>query len=404
MDFGLSPVAADLRERLLAFMEERVHPAEDDYREQMAAAGDPHHHAPIIEELKAEARARGLWNLFLPHKTQWTDGLSNLDYAPLAEIMGRSPLASEACNCSAPDTGNMEILTMFGTAEQQERWLHPLLEGEIRSCFSMTEPAVASSDATNIQLRIERQGDEYVLNGRKWFISGAMHQHCRISIVMGKTDPDAPAHRQQSMVLVPMDTPGVTVVRNMTVFGYPDAEGHCEVTYDDVRVPVENILGEEGGGFAIAQARLGPGRIHHCMRTIGASERALELLCDRLLHRVAFGKPLAEQGVWEERIANARIGIDQARLYTLYTAWLMDTQGNKAARTEIAGIKVAVPLMALDIIDDAIQGFGAAGVSQDTPLAGMYAGIRTLRLADGPDEVHRRTIAQRELRKHHRDG
>ena len=400
MDFGLSPVAADLRERLLAFMDERVQPAEDVYREQMAAAGDPHHHAPVIEDLKAEARARGLWNLFLPHKTQWTDGLSNLDYAPLAEIMGRSSLASEACNCAAPDTGNMEILTTFGTAEQQERWLHPLLEGEIRSCFSMTEPAVASSDATNIQLRIERDGDDYVLNGRKWFISGAMHPHCRISIVMGKTDPDAPTHRQQSMVLVPMDTPGVTVVRNLTVFGYADAEGHCEVTYDDARVPVSNILGEEGGGFAIAQARLGPGRIHHCMRTIGAAERALELLCQRLLSRVAFGKPIAEQGVWEERIANARISIDQARLYTLYAAWLMDTQGNKAARTEIAGIKVAVPLMALEVIDDAIQGFGGAGVSQDTPLAGLYAGIRCLRLADGPDEVHRRTIAQRELRKH----
>jgi acyl-CoA dehydrogenase len=400
MDFGLSPVAADLRDRLLAFMDEAVEPAEATYDEQMAAAGDPHHHPPIIEELKVEARSRGLWNLFLPHKTQWTDGLSNLDYAPLAEIMGRSPLASEACNCNAPDTGNMEILTMFGTAEQQERWLHPLLEGEIRSCFSMTEPAVASSDATNIQLRIEREGDEYVLNGRKWFISGAMHPHCSISIVMGKTDPDAATHRQQSMVLVPMDTPGMTVVRNLTVFGYPDPEGHCEITYDDVRVPVTNVLGEEGGGFAIAQARLGPGRIHHCMRTIGAAERALALLCTRLQSRVAFGKPIAEQGVWEERIANARIEIDQARLYTLYTAWLMDTQGNKAARAEIAGIKVAVPLMALRVIDDAIQGFGAAGVSQDTPLARMYSGIRTLRLADGPDEVHRRTVAQRELRKH----
>ena len=400
MDFGLSPVAADLRERLVAFMDEHVVPAEAVYREQMTAAGNPHHHAPIIEELKAEARTRGLWNLFLPHKTQWTDGLSNLDYAPLAEVMGRSPLASEACNCNAPDTGNMEVLTMFGTAEQQERWLHPLLEGEIRSCFSMTEPAVASSDATNIQLRIERQGDEYVLNGRKWFISGAMHPHCTISIVMGKTDPDAAAHRQQSMVLVPMDTPGITVMRNLTVFGYADPEGHCEVDYDDVRVPVENVLGEEGGGFAIAQARLGPGRIHHCMRTIGAAERALELLCQRLLGRVAFGKSIAEQGVWEERIANARIDLDQSRLYTLYAAWLMDTQGNKAARTEIAGIKVAVPRMALGVIDDAIQGFGAAGVSQDTPLAQLYAGVRCLRLADGPDEVHRRTIAQRELRKH----
>ena len=400
MDFALSPTANELRGKLLAFMHERVYPAEAVYREQMAASGDPHHHAPIIEELKADARSRGLWNLFLPHKTQWNDGLSNIDYAPLAEIMGRSPIASEACNCSAPDTGNMEILTMFGTDEQKERWLHPLLEGEIRSCFSMTEPAVASSDATNIQLRIERQGDEYVLNGRKWFISGAAHPHCAISIVMGKTDPDAATHRQQSMVLVPMDTPGVDVMRNLTVFGYSDAEGHCEVDYDDVRVPVGNVLGEEGGGFAIAQARLGPGRIHHCMRTIGAAERALELLCERLLSRTAFGKPIAEQGVWEERIADARIAIDQARLYTFYAAWLMDTQGNKAARTEIAGIKVAIPLMALQVIDDAIQGFGGAGVSQDTPLAAIYAWIRCLRLADGPDEVHRRSIAQRELRKH----
>ncbi len=380
-------------------MEEAVLPAEAVYEEQMAAAGDPHHHAPVLEDLKAEARARGLWNLFLPHATQWTDGLSNLDYAPLAEIMGRSPIASEACNCSAPDTGNMEVLTMFGTAEQQEQWLQPLLEGEIRSCFAMTEPAVASSDATNIETRIERQGDDYVINGRKWFISGAAHPHCRISILMGKTDPSAAAHRQQSQVLVPMDTPGVTVVRNLTVFGYTDSEGHCEVLYEDVRVPVRNVIGEEGGGFAIAQARLGPGRIHHCMRTIGAAERALDLLCRRLQSRVAFGRPISEHGAWEERIADARIAIDQARLYTLYAAWLMDTQGNKAARTEIAGIKVVVPNMALDIIDDAIQAFGAAGVSQDTPLARMHAGIRCLRLADGPDEVHRRTVAQRELRK-----
>jgi acyl-CoA dehydrogenase len=354
----------------------------------------------VIEDLKTEARARGLWNLFLPHKTQWTDGLSNLDYAPLAEIMGRSPLASEATNCAAPDTGNMEILTMFGTPEQQERWLHPLLEGEIRSAFAMTEPAVASSDATNIECRIERDGDDYVITGRKWYISGAAGQRCEIFIVMGKTDPTAPPHLQQSMVLVPRDTPGVTVLRNMLVFGYTDREGHCEVVFDGARVPVANLLGEENGGFAIAQARLGPGRIHHCMRTIGAAERALELLCSRGLSRVAFGKPITDHGAWEERIANARIAIDQARLYTLYTAWLMDTAGNKAARTEIAAIKVAVPLMALKIIDDAIQMFGAAGVSQDTPLARLYSGIRTLRIADGPDEVHRRTIARRELRKH----
>jgi acyl-CoA dehydrogenase len=402
MDFELSSTCQDLRKRLLEFMDERVIPAESVYEDEMRDAG-PHAHPPIIEDLKADARTRGLWNLFLPHKTQWTDGLSNLDYAPLAEIMGRSPLASEACNCAAPDTGNMEILTQFGTPEQQEQWLHPLLEGEIRSAFAMTEPAVASSDATNIATRIERQGDEYVINGRKWFISGAASDRCTIFIVMGKTDPDGPPHRQQSMVLVPRDVPGVTVVRNMTVFGYTDREGHCEVTFDDVRVPVANVLGEEGGGFAIAQARLGPGRIHHCMRTIGAAERALELLCRRGLSRVAFGKTIAEQGVWEERIANARIDIDQARLYTLYTAWLMDTQGNKAARTEIAGIKVAVPVMALKLIDDAIQMHGAGGVSQDFPLAKLYAGIRSLRLADGPDEVHRRTIAQRELRKHQTD-
>ena len=400
MDFSLSPRSEDLRKQLLDFLESHVYPAEAVFAEQGAASGDPHFHPPVMEDLKAEAKRRGLWNLFLPHKTQWTDGLSNLDYAPLAEVMGGSPLASEATNCAAPDTGNMEILTTFGTAEQQERWLHPLLEGEIRSAFAMTEPAVASSDATNIATRIERQGDEYVINGRKWFISGAMSDRCEVLIVMGKTDPDGPPHRQQSMVLVPRDTPGLTVVRNLTVFGYTDREGHCEVTFDNVRVPVDNILGEENGGFAIAQARLGPGRIHHCMRTIGAAERALSLMCERVLNRVAFGKTLAEQGVIREWIADARIELDQGRLYTLYTAWLMDQHGNKAARTEIAGIKVAVPNMALRIIDNAIQAFGAAGVSQDTPLAALYAGIRTLRLADGPDEVHRLTVARRELRKH----
>jgi acyl-CoA dehydrogenase len=400
MDFALSATSERLRDELLTFMDESVIPAEAVYREQMAAAGDVHAHPAVIEELKADARKRGLWNLFLPHRTEWTEGLSNLDYAPLAEIMGRSALASEACNCSAPDTGNMEILTMFGTPEQQERWLHPLLEGEIRSAFAMTEPAVASSDATNIECRIERDGDDYVITGRKWYISGAASDRCTILIVMGKTDPAGPPHRQQSMVLVPKDTPGVTVLRNMQVFGYSDREGHCEVLFEGARVPVTNLLGEENGGFAIAQARLGPGRIHHCMRTIGATERALDLLCERSLSRVAFGRTIAEQGVWEERIADARIAIDQARLYTLYTAWLMDTQGNKAARTEISAIKVAVPKMALEVIDDAIQMFGAAGVSQDTPLAQLYAGIRTLRIADGPDEVHRRTVARRELRKH----
>jgi acyl-CoA dehydrogenase len=400
MDFGLSPVAADLRDRLLAFMDEQVLPAEPVFRQQLEESGDVHHHPAVVEDLKAGARQRGLWNLFLPHKTQWTDGLSNLDYAPLAEIMGRSPIASEACNCSAPDTGNMEILTMFGTAEQQEQWLHPLLEGEIRSAFAMTEPAVASSDATNIETRIETDGDDYVINGRKWWISGAADPRCRILIVMGKTDSSGPPHRQQSMVLVPIDTPGITNVRALPVFGYQDREGHCELVFDSVRVPRSNLLGEEGGGFAIAQARLGPGRIHHCMRTIGAAERALELLCRRVSDRVAFGKRLSEQGVIQEWIADARIEIDQARLYTLYTAWLMDTQGNKAARTEISGIKVAVPQVALRVVDRAIQAHGAAGIGDDFGLASMYAHLRTLRLADGPDEVHRMTIARRELRKY----
>ncbi len=399
MDFALSATAAKLRDALGDFMEERVVPAEAVYRAQLAEGGDPHGHPPVLEELKAEARERGLWNLFLPHKTQWTDGLSNLDYAHLAEIMGRSPIASEACNCSAPDTGNMEILTMFGTAAQQEEWLLPLLEGKIRSAFAMTEPAVASSDATNIECRIERDGDEYVINGHKWWTSNAYHPLCRIFILMGKTDPTAPAHRQQSMVLVPKDTPGVSVQRNLEVFGFTDREGHAEVIFTGVRVPVANLLGEEGGGFAIAQARLGPGRIHHCMRTIGVAERALELMVERVKSRVAFGRPLAEQGVIQEWIADARIEIDQARLYTLYTAWLMDTKGNKAARTEVAGIKVAVPAMALRVIDHAIQAHGGGGVSQDFPLSEMYAHIRTLRLADGPDEVHRRTVARRELGK-----
>ncbi len=400
MDFALSPIASDFRERLLSFMDEQVYPAETVYREQMEASGDPHTHPVVIEDLKVEARRRGLWNLFLPHKTQWTDGLSNLDYAPLAEIMGRSFLASEACNCSAPDTGNMEILTMFGTPEQQERWLHPLLEGEIRSCFAMTEPAVASSDATNISCRIDPDGDDYVINGRKWWISGAADPRCAVAILMGKTDPAAPRHLQQSMVLVPLDAPGLTIVRSLPVFGYQDREGHCEIVFDDVRVPRANLLGDEGGGFAIAQARLGPGRIHHCMRTIGAAERALDLTCRRVLSREAFGKRLADQGVIQEWIADARIEIDQVRLYTLYTAWLMDTQGNKAARVEIAGIKVAAPAVALRVIDRAIQAHGAAGVGDDFPLASLYAHIRTLRLADGPDEVHRMTIARRELRKH----
>ena len=400
MDFELSPVASELRERLLAFMDERVYPAEQVARDQMAASGDPHHHPAVLEELKREARERGLWNLFLPHRTEWTDGLSNTDYAPLAEITGRSPLAPEAINCSAPDTGNMEILTMFGTDEQKERWLQPLLEGEIRSCFAMTEPEVASSDATNIRCRIERQGDEYVINGHKWWTSGAASSRCKVAILMGKTDPEAPTYLQQSMVLVPMDAPGVEVVRNLTVFGYTDREGHCEVRFDDVRVPVSNLLGEEGGGFAIAQARLGPGRIHHCMRCLGAAERALELMCRRVRERTAFGKPIADQGVVQQWIADSRIEIDQARLLTLQAAWLMDTVGNKGARTEISAIKVAAPSTALRVIDWAIQAHGGMGVSGDVPLAAMYAGIRTLRIADGPDEVHRQVIARRELRKY----
>jgi acyl-CoA dehydrogenase len=400
MDFSLSPAAARLQDELLSFMDEQVYPAEAVFREQLEASGDPHFHPPVMEELKTEARKRGLWNLFLPHKTQWTDGLSNLDYAPLAEIMGRSGIASEACNCSAPDTGNMELLAMFGTAEQQEQWLQPLLEGEIRSAFAMTEPAVASSDATNIECRVEVDGDDYVINGRKWWISGASDPRCRVFILMGKTDPNGPRHVQQSMVLVPTDTPGITNVRALPVFGYQDREGHCEIIFDNVRVPRSNILGEEGGGFAMAQARLGPGRIHHCMRTIGAAERALEMLCRRAHTRTAFGKPLAEQGVIQTWVADARIDIDQARLYTFYAAWLMDTQGNKAARTEISGIKVAVPKMALKIIDDAIQAHGAAGIGDDFGLSSLYAHIRTLRLADGPDEVHRLTVARRELRKY----
>ncbi|MBL8777298.1 MAG: acyl-CoA dehydrogenase family protein [Acidimicrobiales bacterium] len=398
MDFALSPTAQALQEKLLAFMDDHVYPAETVWEEQMAASGDPHFHAPIIEDLKREARAQGLWNLFLPHKTQWTDGLSNVDYAPLCEILGRSPIASEALNCSAPDTGNMEILTMFGTEEQKERWLLPLLEGEIRSCYAMTEPAVASSDATNISCRIERDGDDYVINGRKWWISGAASKRCKIAILMGKTDPDASRHTQQSMVLVPLDTPGVTIVRDLPVFGYNDVEGHCEILFEDVRVPVTNLLGDEGSGFALAQARLGPGRIHHCMRAIGVAERALEAMCRRVQGRVAFGKTLAEQGVIQEWIADSRIEIEQARLLTMKTAWLMDTVGNKGARIEISAIKVAVPDMAIKVVDRSIQAHGAAGLSADFPMAKMYSYVRMLRFADGPDEVHRMTIARRELR------
>jgi acyl-CoA dehydrogenase len=400
MDFALSAKAETLRSELESFMDDCVFPNEALHERQIAESGNPHTYPAVLDELKVEARKRGLWNLFLPHATEWTAGLSNLDYAPLAEITGRSPIAPEALNCSAPDTGNMEILTMFGTEEQKERWLRPLLEGEIRSCFAMTEPAVASSDATNISLRIERDGDDYVLNGRKWWISGAARERCKVAIVMGKTDPEAPPHRQQSMILVPLDTPGLTNLRNLPVFGYQDNEGHCELVFEDVRVPADSLLGEEGGGFAMAQARLGPGRIHHCMRAIGAAERALEMMCRRVRERRAFGRPLAEQGVIQQWIADSRIELEQVRLLVLKTAWLMDTVGNKGARTEISAIKVAAPDVALRVVDRSIQAHGALGVSDDVPLASMYAHLRTLRLADGPDEVHRMSVARRELRKY----
>ena len=397
MDFNFSPRCEDLRGRLLAFMEEQVYPAEAIYRDQLASSGDPHFHPPIMETLKEEARQRGLWNMFLPHATEWNDGLSNLDYAPLAEILGRCPIASEATNCSAPDTGNMEILTAFGTAEQKERWLRPLLLGEIRSAFGMTEPDVPSSDATNIQLRIIRDGDHYVLNGRKWWTSNALHPNCRILIVMGKTDPHGPSFRQQSMILVPLDTPGVRIVRGLPVFGYQEQLGHAEVEFVNVRVPVGNLLANEGDGFMISQARLGPGRIHHCMRSVGAAERALELMCKRASSRVTFGERVSDRSNIRDWIAEARINIEMIRLLTLKTAWLMDTVGNKNARVEIAAIKVMAPNVAQVIIDRAIQVHGGAGVSDDTPLAEMWALQRILRIADGPDEVHKRTIAKMEL-------
>jgi acyl-CoA dehydrogenase len=401
MDFELSDRCKELRERLLAFMDEHVYPAEALYHEQLLASGDPHSHPPIMEELKERARELGLWNLFLPEPSEGIEapGLSNVDYAPLAEIMGRSHIASEACNCAAPDTGNMEVLNLFGTTEQKERWLRPLLDGEIRSAFVMTEPEVASSDATNIELRIERDGDEYVLNGHKWWASGALRERCKVFIVMGKTDPDGPPFRQQSMILVPRDTPGVTIVRNLPVFGYVDQEGHAEIVFEDARVPAANLISQEGHGFLIAQARLGPGRIHHCMRCIGAAERALELMCLRASQRVTFGQPVAERANIQDWIAESRIEIDMARLLTLNAAWLMDTVGNKHARTEISAIKVAAPEVALRVVDRAIQVHGGGGVSDDYPLATMYAHLRTLRLADGPDEVHKRSIARRELRR-----
>lgn len=395
-------------------MDECIYPAEAVYEQQMRESGDPHHFPAILDELKAEAKKRGLWNLFHPHLgaggTGGADGtsadsnrpgLTNAEYAPLAEIMGRSMhLAPEACNCNAPDTGNMEVFELYGTDEHREKYLEPLLSGEIRSAFAMTEPGVASSDATNVRMSMERTDGGYVLNGRKWFTSNGMHPHLKVMIVMGKTSPDAEIHRQQSMLAVPADAPGVTIVRNLPVFGYHDREGHAEVQFKDVFVPDKDILGGEGMGFKISQDRLGPGRIHHCMRAIGMAERALELMCTRAMSRTAFGKPLANRDNIRDQIAQARIDIEQARLLTMKAAWMMDTVGNKAARQEIAAIKVAAPAMALRIVDQAIQVHGGEGVTDDTPLAAMWAGLRTLRLADGPDEVHRMTIARAELRKY----
>jgi acyl-CoA dehydrogenase len=397
MEFAASDRTRDLVERLTAFMDERVYPAEAIYDDQRRESGNPHFHPPVMEELKGEARRRGLWNLFHPD-SEYGAGLSNVEYAPLAEITGRSPIGPEAVNCAAPDTGNMEVLSEFGTEAQKQRWLRPLLDGEIRSAFAMTEPDVGSSDATNIRLRIERQGDEYVLNGRKWWTTGAIRERCRILIVMGQTDPDGPPRRQQSMVLVPRDAPGVTVVRNLRVFGYAHQEGHAEVHFEDVRVPTTNLLATEGDGFVISQARLGPGRIHHCMRTIGVAERALELMCQRATERITFGQPVATRSNVQDWIAESRIDLEMIRLLTLKTAWLMDTVGNRHARTEIAAIKVAAPNLALKVIDRAIQVHGGGGVCDDFPLAWMYAHVRSLRLADGPDEVHKMIIARRELK------
>ena len=399
MDFEFSARSLELQDRLRDFIDTHVDPAGPVYQEQVAASGDPHFHPPAMEELKAEARARGLWNLFLPNE-KWGEGLSNLDYAPLCEMMGRSLLTAEATNCAAPDTGNMEILSEFGTAEQQDEWLVPLLEGRIRSCFAMTEPWVASSDATNIQSRIERDGDDYVVNAHKWWTSGAASDRCKVAILLGVSDPNADPYHRHSMILVPFDAPGVKVVRTLPVFGHDAGGGHCETLYEDVRLPASSILGEEGGGFAIAQARLGPGRIHHCMRAIGLAERALELMCQRAWMRTPFGKPLAEQGLVQDRVAESRIEIEQARLLTLKAAWLMDTVGNKGARFEIAAIKVVAARVATTVIDRAIQLFGGAGVSDDWPLAAMYTHARTLHLVDGPDEVHKQQIARRELRKY----
>ena len=403
MDFEYTPKTRALQEKLQAFMAEHIYPAEARYDEEQAAntaAGNRWKPLQVIEDLKVKARAAGLWNLFLP-ESEYGAGLLNQEYAPLAEIMGRVPWSSEVFNCSAPDTGNMETIVRYGTAEHKKQWLEPLLDGKIRSAFAMTEPAVASSDATNIESRIERQGDDYIINGRKWWTSGAGDPRCKIYIFMGKTDPTAPKHSQQSMILVPADTPGVKVLRPLHVMGYDDApHGHMEVLFENVRVPASNILLGEGRGFEIAQGRLGPGRIHHCMRLIGLAERSLELMCKRASSRVAFGKTIAQQTVTQERIAEARCMIEQARLLTMKAAWMMDVAGNKTAKLEIAMIKVVAPSMACQVIDWAMQVHGGAGMCQDFPLANFYAHARTLRFADGPDEVHRNAIAKWELGRH----
>ena len=396
MDFEHSDRSRELQEKLLAFMDSHVYPAEATYAEQLREADDPHDPMPVVEDLKKEARSRGLWNLFMPDE-RYGAGLSNLDYAPLAEIMGRSPLASEATNCAAPDTGNMEILAEFGTDEQKDEWLKPLLEGEIRSCFGMTEPAVASSDPTNLASRIERDGDMFVINGRKWWTSGAADPRCKVCLFLGLSDPDGDKYMQHSLVLIPMDAPGVNVIRTLPVFGYDVGHGHCEIAFEDVRVPASSLLGQQGAGFLIGQARLGPGRIHHCMRAIGMAERALELACKRAHERVAFGIPLSKQGVIRDWIAEARVRIEQARLLTLKAAWMMDTKGKESARVEISAIKVAAAELATWVIDRAIQVHGGAGVSDDFPLAAMYAYARTLHIVDGADEVHKMVLARHEL-------
>ncbi len=401
MHFDYSDKVKALQKRVGDFMDEHVFPNEETFVRQINEGADRWQPAPIVEELKEKAKAAGLWNLFLPDSKRGF-GLTNLEYAPLAELMGRVHFASEVFNCSAPDTGNMEVLERYGNDEHKKQWLEPLLAGKIRSAFAMTEPAVASSDATNIESKIVRDGDDYVINGRKWWTSGAGDPRCKIMIFMGKTAPDDPdRYRQQSMILVPMDAPGVKIEKMLSVFGYDDApHGHAQVLFDNVRVPASNLLLGEGRGFEIAQGRLGPGRIHHCMRTIGLAERALELMCKRLMTRVAFGKEIVRHNVWQQRIADARINIEQCRLLTLKAAYMMDTVGNKVARAEIAMIKVAAPRMALEVIDDAMQAFGGAGVSQTTPLASMWSGVRTLRFADGPDEVHKNQIAKLELKKY----